>query len=55
MFYCYDCVYEFEKPVVSTEQRSGEPSFDIETCPNCGSDDIVDLLGSINGKEDDNE
>jgi hypothetical protein len=43
MWYCYDCEEEFEAPVVVTQQRAGEPSFDEEVCPSCGYDNIYDI------------
>jgi rRNA maturation endonuclease Nob1 len=53
MYRCYDCLYEFEVPIVTTEQRAGEPSYDVETCPYCGSDDILDITDLLS--EDDDE
>lgn len=40
MYLCYDCGKEFEVPSIETVQRSGEPSFGMESCPNCGSEFI---------------
>jgi hypothetical protein len=41
MYRCLDCGHMFECPAVETEQRAGEPSFDLEMCPCCGSDDYL--------------
>lgn len=43
MYQCTTCGARFETPVVVTVQRAGEPSFDIETCPECENDCLEDL------------
>ena len=40
MYTCCDCGKEFEVPSIETVQRAGEPSFDMESCPDCGSEFI---------------
>jgi DNA-directed RNA polymerase subunit RPC12/RpoP len=37
MYICYNCGNEFVTPSIETVQRAGEPSFDMQTCPKCGS------------------
>ena len=40
MYFCFGCRRVFEVPSIETVQRAGEPSFDMESCPKCGSDFI---------------
>lgn len=47
MYQCLNCGADFEFPVIETMQRAGEPSYDEELCPDCGSDDIMYCTDSV--------
>ena len=43
MYECMDCGAEFETPMKAIDPNGCPDEPEIETCPACGSDDIVEV------------